>query len=264
VRYQTALRPGVCRGQDSLWWALIDLHCHILAALDDGARDLEDSVGMARQAEADEIEIVCATPHIRPDHDVQLGELAGRVAELNEELVSRGVKTRIETGGEVAELHLPMLDDEALTAVTLGAGGLYLLVEPKPGPLSDTLVDVVSQLEERGFRSIIAHPERHPGVDFYDQLSALVERGALIQATAALVADGPASPTLLDLAGHGLVHLLGSDAHSSHAGRPVALSRGLARLAEVETTALHVDWIARAGPAAIIEGEPAVPPFTPR
>ncbi len=219
---------------------------------------------MARQAQADGIEIVCATPHIRPDHEVVLGELPGRVAELNEELKRRGVTTRIETGGELAELHLPMLDDEALTAVTLGAGGLYLLVEPKPGPLSDTMVDVVGQLEERGFRSIIAHPERHPGVDFYDQLSALVERGALIQATAALIAEGPASPTLIDLAGHGLVHLLGSDAHSPTIGRPVALSRGLARLAEVETTAQHLDWIARSGPAAIIAGEPAVPPFSPR
>jgi protein-tyrosine phosphatase len=243
---------------------LIDLHCHILPALDDGARDLEESVGMARQAQADGIEIVCATPHIRPDHEVVLDELSERVTEVNEELERRGVTTRIETGGELAELHLPMLDDEALTAVTLGAGGLYLLVEPKPGPLSDTLVDVVGQLEERGFRSIIAHPERHPGVDFYDQLAALVERGALIQATAALIADGPASPTLIDLAGHGLVHLLGSDSHSPTIGRPVALSRGLARLAEVETTAPHLDWIARSGPAAIIVGEPAVPPFSPR
>jgi protein-tyrosine phosphatase len=243
---------------------VIDLHCHILPGLDDGARSLEESAGMARQAEVGGIEIVCATPHIRPDHDVRLDELPRRVAEVNEELERRGVATRVVTGGEVAELHLPQLDDEALTSVTLGAGGLYLLVEPKPGPLSDTLVHVVGELEERGFRSIIAHPERHPGVDFYDQLAALVERGALIQATAALIADGPAAPTLLDLAGHGLVHLLGSDAHSPTVGRPVKLSHGLARLAEVETTAPHLDWIARAGPAAILEGVPAVPPFAPR
>jgi protein-tyrosine phosphatase len=243
--------------------ALIDLHCHILPALDDGAIDLEDSVAMARQAQEDGIEIVCATPHIRPDHTVRLDELPGRVAAVNEELERRGVLTRITTGGELAELHLPQVDDEELTAVSLGGGGLYLLVEPKPGPLSSSLVKVVEQLAERGFRSIIAHPERHPGADFYDQLATLVERGALVQATAALIADGPAAPTLLDLAGHGLVHLLASDAHSSHGGRPVRLSLGLARLAEVGRTASHLNWIAADGPAAILKGEPAVPPFSP-
>lgn len=57
---------------------MIDLHCHILPALDDGALDLEDAVGMARQAEADGIGIVCATPHIRHDHDVAIAELPQR------------------------------------------------------------------------------------------------------------------------------------------------------------------------------------------
>jgi protein-tyrosine phosphatase len=219
---------------------------------------------MARQAEEDGIEVVCATPHIRPDHEVRLEELPRRVAAVNEELERHGISTRVEMGGEIAELHLPELDDEELAAVSLGGAGLYLLVEPKPGPLSDSLVKVVEELEARGFRSIIAHPERHPGHDFHDQLATLVERGALVQATAALIADGPAAPTLLDLANHGLVHLLGSDAHSSHGGRRVRLSDGLARLAELSRTGPHLSWIASDGPAAILEGEPAVPPFTPR
>jgi tyrosine-protein phosphatase YwqE len=218
---------------------------------------------MAQEAESDGIATVCATPHIHPAHPISIQELPHRVQAVNDELERRGIATRIATGGEVAELQLPHLDDDALTAVSLGGGGLYLLVEPKPGPLSDSLVKVVEELERRSFRSIIAHPERHAAGDFYDRLSALVERGALIQATAALVAEGPASPTLLEMAGHGLIHLLGSDAHSSHAGRSLRLSPGLARLAEVERLASHLDWIAIAGPAAIIEGEPAVPPFGP-
>jgi protein-tyrosine phosphatase len=218
---------------------------------------------MALQAQDDGIEIVCATPHIRPDHPVRIDELVSRVDAVNEELERRSIATRVRTGGELAELHLPQLDDEALVDVSLGRGGVYILVEPKPGPLSSSLVRVVEELTERGFRSVIAHPERHPGPDFYDQLATLVERGALVQATAALVADGPAAPTLLDLAGHGLVHLLASDAHSSHGGRPVQLSPGLGRLAEVPRTRPHLDWIASTGPAAILEGELAIPPFGP-
>jgi hypothetical protein len=76
---------------------VIDLHCHILPGIDDGALDLNDSVGMARIAAADGIEVVCATPHIRHDHDVTIPELAGRVEQVNEELrraVSRSKSSR--------------------------------------------------------------------------------------------------------------------------------------------------------------------------
>jgi tyrosine-protein phosphatase YwqE len=108
---------------------------------------------------------------------------------------------------------------------------------------------------------VIAHPERHPGIGFQDHLAALVEQGALIQATAALVAEGPASDYLLELAAEGLIHLLASDAHSSHGGRPVRLSDGLSRLAAVDLVRPHLDWVVSAGPAAIIAGEDVRPPW---
>jgi protein-tyrosine phosphatase len=161
----------------------------------------------------------------------------------------------------VAEVSADLVDDDGLREVTLGANGLWLLVEPRPGPLGDETVNTVEQLNDRGFRSVIAHPERHAGADFRAQLEALVERGALVQVTAALIAGGPAAPTMLELAEHGLVHLLGSDAHSSHGGRPVRLSEGLARLGEVERTRAHLDWIVTQGPQAILAGEPVQPPF---
>ncbi|HEX9968424.1 MAG TPA: CpsB/CapC family capsule biosynthesis tyrosine phosphatase, partial [Solirubrobacterales bacterium] len=81
---------------------MVDLHCHILPRLDDGARDLDDSVGMARQAAEDGIEAVCATPHIRHDHDVRIPEVADRVAALNERLREEAIPVEILTGGEVS------------------------------------------------------------------------------------------------------------------------------------------------------------------
>lgn len=241
----------------------IDLHCHILPRLDDGAVDLEDSVAMAGQAEADGIEVVCATPHIRSDHPVVISELADRVAALNEELAKRGLGVRVATGGEVAEPLLESLSDEDLCDVTLGRGGSWILVEPRAGPVSDFLLRAVEHLGDRGFRAIVAHPERHPSADFRERLEALVQRGALIQVTAALIDDHPAAPTMLELASHGLVHLLGSDAHSSHAGREVRLSQGLRALASVERVKPHLDWVAWEGPQAILRGEPAGLPFGP-
>jgi protein-tyrosine phosphatase len=242
---------------------VIDLHCHILPALDDGAIDLEDSVAMGRQAEADGIEIVCATPHIRSDHDVVPDELEERIEAVNAELERQGLKVRVAHGGEVADEALEEVADEKLRCVSLGKTGVWLLVEPRPGPITGDLIDTVDQLAKRNFRCVIAHPERHAGADFRERLEALVERGALIQVTSKLIADGPASPVLIELAGHGLVHLLGSDAHSARAGRPVRLSDGLARLSEVDCVRPHLDWVANAGPRAILAGEKVSPPFLP-
>ena len=66
---------------------------------------------------------------------------------------------------------------------------------------------------------------------------------------------------MLELAQEGLVHLLGSDAHSSRAGRPVRLSGALAALATVPALDGHLDWIAREAPVAILRGEDVEPPF---
>jgi protein-tyrosine phosphatase len=242
---------------------LIDLHCHILPALDDGAIDIEDSVAMAREAQEDGVEVVCATPHIHPDHRVRVAELGRRVAAVNEVLERESVRVRVAQGGEIAEAMIDELQDAVLREVSLDRNGVWVLLEPRPGPLGDETLRAVERLAARGFRSIIAHPERHPSADFQAQLEALVAAGALIQATAALVAEGPASPTLLTLAGHGLVHLLGSDAHSSHGGRSMRLSPGLERLAGVEPLKQHLNWIARDGPAAVLRGEPVTPPFAP-
>jgi tyrosine-protein phosphatase YwqE len=214
---------------------------------------------MARVAQSDGIRLICATPHIHPDHKVVPQELESRVAAVNDEFQRQGLDVRVVPAGEIAEPMLDELSDEVLELVALGSR--WLLVEPRPGPLGQHLFDAVERLADRGFRSVIAHPERHPGIDFHDQLAALVEQGALVQATAALVAEGPASDYLLELAGEGLIHLLGSDAHSSHAGRELRLSDGLTRLAEVDLVRPHLDWVSSEGPAAILAGEDVRPPW---
>lgn len=238
---------------------MIDLHCHILAGVDDGPAELADSVAMARQGLADGIDAICATPHIRHDHDVRIDQLAGRAAELNAELIRREVAVTVIAAGEVAETAIAGLDDDELRAVALG--GRWILLEPAPGPLGDSLAIAAEQLQRRGFRALIAHPERHPGSDMGERLADLVRGGCLVQVTAALVAEGPASEPLLDLARRGLVHVLGSDSHSATIGRPVALSAGLERLHEAEPLRPHLDWIAERAPAAIVRGDDLVSPY---
>jgi protein-tyrosine phosphatase len=241
--------------------ALVDLHCHLLPGIDDGAIDDADALAMARQAAVDGIGTICATPHVRHDHDVRIGELADRVAALRAALSAAGLQVEVVSGAEVAVTSLAGLEDNELRAATLGGGGRWILLEPAPGPLGSALVDAVLWLRRRELQAVIAHPERHLGPAFHDVLEALVSRGALIQVTAALLLQEPTAGGLLDLARRGLVHLLGSDAHSSHGGRPVAVAAALARLEEVELLAGHLGWIGTDGPAAILRGDPVIAPF---
>jgi protein-tyrosine phosphatase len=239
----------------------VDLHCHILPGIDDGAADLSDSLAMARQAAEDGVEAICATPHIRHDHAVRIDELGTRTRDLNAELAAAGIPVSAVRGGELAETVADDLDDEELSAIALG-GGRWLLLEPAAGPLSDSLEQRVGRLASRGFRSLIAHPERHAAGDLRERLLRLIEAGALIQATADFLLREETAPLMLDLAGHGLLHVLGSDSHSARIGRPVRLAPALQVLTEVERLRPHLEWVRREAPEAIISGSQTLePPF---
>jgi protein-tyrosine phosphatase len=239
----------------------IDLHCHLLPGLDDGARDLDDAVAMAKQAQADGITAICATPHIRSDHAVSVAGLPAARARLAAALEGAGCTTTVLPGGEVAAARVDALDDRELASLTLGGSGRWILLEPHPGPLDARLQQAVEALRMRGFRALVAHPERHAGADLVEQLRQAIAGGALVQATAAYFTDESTRPALLELARAGVIHVLGSDAHSSRAGRPVALAAGLAALATVPPVAGWVDWVAERAPEAIVRGEDITPPY---
>lgn len=242
---------------------LIDLHCHILPGVDDGALDVRDSAGMARQAAADGIEAICATPHIRHDHDVRIEEVAGRVDALNRRLREERIPVEVLPGGEVAETALEGLSEGELAKLALGRGR-WVLLEAAPGPLGDELARRVERLAEAGHRALIAHPERHGSADVYERLAALVERGALVQATADFFLREGMADGMRGLAERGLVHVVASDAHSSHGGRPVRLTPALEALRRIEPAASHLQWMASTAPRAIVAGEELELPFAPR
>jgi len=216
---------------------------------------------MARQALADGVTAVCATPHIRHDHDIRITELRARVEELNAALRAAGVGLAVLTGGEVATTALDGLTRADLHAVSLGAGGRWILLEPAPGPLDDRLEAAVLRLLDLGFRAVIAHPERHLGHDLIARLRRLIAHGALVQATAAYFTEPTTREGMLRLARAGVVHVLGSDSHSSQVGRPATLGPGLDVLWSVPPAAQARDWIARIAPQGIVAGALITPPF---
>ena len=179
---------------------------------------------MARQAEVDGIVAICATPHIRADHAVRIDELPARRAELGAALLQAGCRMRLLHGGEVAADMLDGLDDPELASVTLGGSGTGFCSSPPRARSMSVSTRRSTPFGCRGFRALLAHPERHPSPDFVDRLGRLIARGALVQVTAAYFTDEATRPAMLTLARAGVIHVLGSDAHSSRAGRRVELA----------------------------------------
>src|SRR5690349_16729026 len=197
---------------------VIDLHSHILPALDDGARDLAEAIGIARAAEADGVRAIAATPHVREDYPTTPDEMHTGVRALRAALEAEGVRVDVLSGGEVALSEVPGLDLEVLRAFGLAGNPDFLLVEtPYYGwPLA--FHETVARLKGLGIVAVIAHPERNGDVQADPvRLETLVRAGALVQLTAASV-DGrlgrrtrACAERLIDLE---LAHLVASDAHA--------------------------------------------------
>jgi protein-tyrosine phosphatase len=232
---------------------VIDLHSHILPAVDDGARDLAESIEIAHAAVADGIAVVAATPHVRADFPTTAEAMEQGVAALREALAAAGVTLEVRTGGELALDRLDILPLDELRRFGLAGNPAYLLVEaPYYGwPLD--LPPRVARLRSQGVTAVIAHPERNADVQAdRELLRPLVDAGALVQVTAASL-DGRLGRGTRNVAREliesGLVHLLASDAHSAGL-REV----GMSRAAEAVGDEALADWLTTAVPAAIAAG----------
>lgn len=199
---------------------IIDIHAHMLPGLDDGPGKWEESVEMARQAAAEGISTIVATPHvIIGRYDYSAAFVAERTDELQRRLADAGVKVRVVPGGEV------FLDDGLLDAARSGRipsvanAGKYLLIELPASALPASAERIVFELAVAGVTPIIAHPERNEDViKDPNRLLRLIERGALAQVNAgSLVGDfgRRAREAARILITHGMAQVVGSDAHSA-------------------------------------------------
>jgi protein-tyrosine phosphatase len=231
---------------------VIDLHTHILPALDDGPATLAESIGMARAAAAEGVTTVVATPHVRDDYPTTAAEMEQAVATLRNALALEGIQLELETGGEIALDELGRLDDRELKRFALG-GRSYLLLEcPYRGwPLQ--LASTVVALRGKGFGVILAHPERNADAK-WERLEPLVEDGMLVQVTSASL-DGrlgrKARAAAFQLLERELAHLVASDAHA-----PELRALGMKAAADAIGDAALATWVTVAAPRAVLAGAP--------
>jgi protein-tyrosine phosphatase len=240
---------------------MIDLHTHILPAIDDGARSLAESRELALEAAGQGVTAIVATPHVRDDFPTTADEMEEAVTALREHFAEQGIFVEILHGAEIDLSLLWAIPPDELQRLTLAQTGRYLLLEfPYRGwPLA--LDSAVSRLVELGICPLLAHPERNPEVqDRPDRVANLVAAGALVQVTSGSLLGhfGPSSRAasfrLLEL---GLVHVLASDTHGPHISRE-GMGAAVQTLADPELAG----YLTVEVPAAIVAGEPV--PDTPQ
>lgn len=231
---------------------MVDIHCHILPAIDDdGPSRLEDVLEMARIAVADHIRQIVATPHIKnnihaPDF------IRERVGWFNQELKKKGIDLEILPGAEVSS----MLNISIMREHTLN-GTDYILLEFPHSHLPLNARQIVFDALMAGMTPIIPHPERNPTVVRRPELLIeLVEAGALVQVTAESLVGGfgpEARACAAYLLKNDVVHALATDAHSPTWRRTI-LSGGVREAAKIigESAARR---LVTTNPASVIAGK---------
>lgn len=196
---------------------MIDLHCHMLPGIDDGPRDMESSIEMARIAVEDGITWSVCTPHIYPGlYNNTANGIGKAVVAFREHLKQAGISLEITYGADIQLVPHLIHGLESRQMPTLH-GSRYFLFEPPHHVLPPRFLDTLFAVLARGYVPVITHPERLTWIeDGYDLLPEAVRSGAWVQVTAgALVGRFGNGPKYWaeKMLGEGIVHVLATDAH---------------------------------------------------
>ena len=241
-------------------FTMVDIHCHILPGLDDGAETIEQSVEMAEMAIKDGITHVVATPHSNGEYRFDPVLIRQRRDELQERLAGR---LTLATG---CDFHLSFENIQDLRSnpakYTINQKN-YLLVELADFSIPPGTDETLHQLQLLGLSPIITHPERNRLIRSKpEQLRNWLRQGCYVQITAQSLLGGFGESTKKqaeEWLEQDMVHFFASDAHNP-SGRPLRLRAAYEAVAEKRgeevAQALFVE-----NPMAALEGRPL--PYEP-
>ena len=204
---------------------MIDIHCHLLPGVDDGAPDEADSLEMARIAVTDGIHTTACTPHVYPGlFENDAAGIAVRVARLRERLGDEGIALDLAIGAD-AHLTPELLGRLRDGTMPTLAGSRYFLLEPPhtvaPPRFSESMFDFLVA----GYVPVMTHPERLTWIKpHYAAMVALVKSGVWMQVTAGSLTGrfGKNAQYFAEkMLDDGLVHLLATDGHSARRRAPL-------------------------------------------
>ncbi|WP_223592345.1 tyrosine-protein phosphatase [Neobacillus bataviensis] len=198
---------------------MIDLHCHILPGVDDGAKDLLESISMARKAVEQGIHTIVATPHhLNNRYENNKQQIIARVEELNQALVLEKIDLNVLPGQET-RIYGEMVEGYEGGEILPIDNTQYVLVEFSSSHVPRYAEKLFYDLQMKGLIPVIVHPERNQQIiEQPDILYRFVEKGALTQVTAASVCGDFGKKIKnfsLQLIEANLTHLIASDAHNT-------------------------------------------------
>jgi protein-tyrosine phosphatase len=234
---------------------VIDIHCHILAEVDDGPKSWDIAEEMCRMAVADGIEHIVATPHANHRYHYDREYLSGVVDYLRH-LV--GAAPRLSLGCDFHLSYENLQDAMARPQRYTIEGSNYLLVELSNYSIPPQLDDYFTQLGVKGITPIITHPERNPILQRKPQrILQWIELGCAVQVTASALTGAwgervwRAAEWLLK---RDAVHVLATDAHDTKHRAPLlsAARHAAAEMCGGDVARALVDD----NPRAIVNGKP--------
>lgn len=212
---------------------MIDIHSHILPGIDDGARTIDESIDVVQELASQGVTGIVATPHYitdtyftssKRDNEVLIGK-------LRQALLDAGVKMEIWLGNEIF-IDRDIIELLRKNIVSSLAGGNYVLVEFSLNEEYPNYVDILGDLTEKGYKVILAHPERYVLTQQnYDVLEELCDLGVLLQCNVGSFIGqyGKAAEKLaVRLAKEDRIFALGSDIH--HARGDKRITRAMKKL----------------------------------
>ncbi|MDC9509363.1 tyrosine-protein phosphatase [Pseudoalteromonas sp. Angola-4] len=200
---------------------MFDIHSHILPGIDDGAKDLNESLALLKMAQNDGITHMVATPHIHIGRfNNSAKALNNDIDVLKREALNAGIDLKLAVAAEVR------LDIELMAMVIAGQlpfiGALdsvnYLLLELPHSHVPQGYDKFINWLSKQNIKAIIPHPERNRDIQanpFY--IERLKQLGCDFQLTASSIEGAwgdTAKAISIDMLQKGLVSYVASDAHS--------------------------------------------------
>lgn len=196
---------------------MIDIHTHIIPKIDDGARSVEETFALIKEAETVGITDIILTPHyISGYYDTDSTEVKFWVEKLQEVLENQNINVKLHYGMEIYISNELEKQIDKKEVITLN-DSKYLLVELPMRSEIKYAEQILFKVQSKGYKVIIAHPERYDFVQANPNIvQDFIDRGYIIQSNFGSIVGvygKKAEKAIKELLSLNLVHILASDSH---------------------------------------------------